>query len=71
MRKEIVSEEETVIIYTTIKGKDIKLEEGDRINMNIVLDFDVAIHKNEKGHYLIAKDHKVTRKEVITRDVKS
>ena len=71
MRKEIVNQEEDVVLYRTIKGKDVKLQEGDKININIVLDFEVDVHKDAKGNFLIAKDHKVKRKEVITRDVKS
>ena len=59
-----VFEEQVEILYISPKGKELTLKKGDRLNINIVLDFDVEVLKDG----IIAKNHRLTRKETVIQE---
>ena len=58
-----IFEEQVEILYISPKGKQLKLIKGDILNIHIVLDLDVEVL--EDG--IIAKNHRITRKEIVSR----
>ena len=64
-----IYEGEDKILYRTAKGKDITLQKGDVININIVLDFNCEVLDTKGDNAIMVKEHEVTRKETILRRV--
>jgi len=55
------------MIYITGNRKDIKLQSGDKINLECVINFEIEAYKGEKKNLLIIKDVKLVQNERIER----
>ena len=56
------------IIYITGNRKDIVLRDGDKVNLDFKVNFEIEVVKSLGKNEIIVKDVEIKRKEIITKE---